>query len=121
MSADRDLVERFQVQRTADAAQAPAFAATIGAARLRRTPVVTRVLVWSAAAAAVLAFGVTIARFADRPAPAPEVVQSISTWTSPTDALLRAPSGPLASAVPTLSSVLDDAIPKPVLLSRGNP
>jgi hypothetical protein len=130
---DDELRGRFRSLRDDERAGAPPFRETWDAAS-RRMPVaarwrVTPVLTLAAAAGVVLAAGLVLRSVRDRDSArlladstvhAPDVVPSITTWTSPTAGLLRSSGSELLAAPPALhASILDRVVPAPVQ-PRGN-
>ena len=112
MMDERELRSRFAQLREADQESAPGFAQTYGHARerrSRRTTLLLRPLVLSAAAViAMAAIGLAYARSLSPSAATPE----IATWRAPTDVFLTSPGIELLGSMPTLgASVLDEMIP----------
>jgi hypothetical protein len=103
MHVDRDLKQRFDALRRADAAAAPDFEAIVRRPVTRRRPVAFRAVLVAATVLAAIG-GV---RLATRPTRAD--IPSVMTWRSPTATLLRTPGQELLHDIPTLrSSLLGD-------------
>lgn len=112
-SADDELRAQFGELRTADMGDAPAFRELFGRAdraaagtdRNERRRLSRLAIPIALAAAIVLTVG--IARVARRRA---FIQAPLSTWTSPTASLLRAPGAGLLAPPGILASVLDPAV-----------
>ena len=98
---DRDLREAFRARRQAERHDAPPFARVL-AGRPRRRKTALR---WVLAAGVVSAGAIVVAR-AFRPGGAGtddlELARRLSSWSSPTEFLLRVPGAELLAAPPRL-------------------
>ena len=120
-SGDDLLSALFGGLRDADAIGAPAFPAMLGAAAMRAAASPrsrSAGYYWAAAAAVVLATGLIVSRsrtsdqigrLADSTRRIGEPAPSITTWTSPTEALLRTSGSELLMPASILTSTLDVA------------
>lgn len=108
---DDGLRARFDALREADGRRVPAFRAMLGRRAHASPPAALprrawlRALVLAAAAAIVLALGLTITPGRGDFAPQP-----LSTWTSPTASLLRTPGSDLLASPGLVASPLDQLI-----------
>jgi hypothetical protein len=113
MMDESELRRRFARLRESDQKGVPSFAQTYSRTRARqhaRGSLRARTLVVGAAAAVLLA-AVWLARTRSVSS---EPASPISTWSAPTDVLLRIPGSELLGAMPALgTSVLDTMIPTP--------
>ena len=113
MMDENELRRRFARLREADQERAPSFVQTYGRAhaqRRSRAALRTRTLVVGAAAAVLLA-AVWMNRARSH---SPDFAPTITTWSAPTDVLLRIPGSEVLGAMPALgTSVLDTMIPTP--------
>ena len=88
---DSDLKQLFREQKQADENQTPAFEQVWGAAEARAAQRRRRQRLFRFAAAAVILLALGITLFSVFRRPAPSMADTITTWQSPTVALLHVP------------------------------